>query len=181
MHGNHIIQIEVFHINFKEKDLAGVIAEAVERAAENFPLTAFSDDTHSGIKTVIRFYDDKHIVMNCMANIKLYKERQHYWMMTPRSTPLTNAWARWRINRLEKALTQEREHIRTFAQIQLKRTSLEETVTAVEKRDWAFRLVRDTEWHDLVSQIKNGAMWIFTFEPTDILQSSGLTGSGYDM
>jgi hypothetical protein len=181
MHNSCVIQLEVFHINFHKNTLEGVIREAIDRVKERASTISRTNDTQTGIKTVIRFYDDNETVMVCLRKITEHKMNRESWINASRGNWLTNSWARWRIGKIQKKIDRELENIRSFAQMQLKRSRDDQTVVVLEKPDYDFRPIQHNEWYDLIQQISFGTMWIFTFMPTDLLQVNGLESAGIYM
>lgn len=178
MSQNCVIQLEVFHVNFHNNTLEGVLQEAFDRANDNFRLATQAEDVGTGIKTVIRFYDDEDKVMKYLEKIARYRKQREVWVNAPRNNWLTNNWARWRMGKIQDKIDLKLEQIRLFAQAQLKRSQSDQTVVALEKRDYTFRPIKNNEWHDLMRSIQFGQMWIFAFEPCDLLKVKGLTSAG---
>lgn len=178
MEQNCVIQLEVFHINFHNNTLEGVMREALDRASDNFRLAAQAGDVGTGIKTVIRFYDSEDKVVTCLRKIAKFEKRREVWVNTRRSNWLTNNWARWRIQQNKEKINHELEQIRLLAQAQLKRAQSDQTVVALEKCDYTFRPVRNNEFYDLIRQIQFGRLWVFAFEPNDLLKVRGLKSAG---
>lgn len=165
MPGN-IVQLEFFL--HKAQDIAGIYAEALAR---------FRDDAR--IKRVVRIIDiDDEITAQAMEAVAQKGAFEAYLLYECRESRVAWFWHRLRMSRRRRKLGQKCAQARA----RLIETSLDrlenaanngEGVAVEEDTCAPLRFARDNELYGLLEAARRArGVWVFVFEPNDILADS---------
>lgn len=169
--GHNILQYEFFHIGGKTvSSFDEVLKECSERTAENLLLAMAGDDTGPGIKTVVRIYDADGQVTRLTQRVNELEALNEKYCNAPRSNPFSNWYARWQIERLNRHMDNVKKSIVDYFIGYIGKSFNDERSVAKETWNNAFRPLRRDEYielHHVAISTKN--LWLFVFEPNDLL------------
>lgn len=166
----NLLQYEFFHVGGEGVTLEKVLAEATERTADNLALAVAGDDTGPGIKTVLRIYDTGGQVTHWAKLIQDLEAKREVHFNAPRSKSISNWYARWQIDRINKRIEQCKRLIVNYCIEHLDKSFKGEWRVARETWDHDFRPARRSEYTDLqLAASVAKSFWLFVFEPNDLL------------
>ncbi len=141
---------------------------------ENFVQVEFKNE-HSACIAVIRFYDDDR--GSITAEVKHYNEMEKVHEELVRLVIRSGGLWRWFLDISARRVAGKKQKAReVHKRLVLKRLweiAWDPQSIAVEKRDHHFRFVREDEKHEILEAVGKGkGLWIFVFEPNDLLADS---------
>ncbi len=165
---HNILQYEFFHVG--GHSLGAILSERRARSAEHLPLALSGDDTGSGIKTVVRLYDvDGHVTRAVTRIVELEQKRDEYYV-APSKGYLIDWYRKWQLNKIRREIKQTRSVLVGCFVTYLERAFKDGWDIAREIGGFQFRLARRDEYPDLLQASKRSkGLWLFIFEPNDLL------------
>lgn len=162
----NIIQAEFFHVGGagKIESLEDFVSGCLERATEG-----------SRLKTVVRFYDDDS--GRITAQVKHYNEMEKVHEGLVRLVIRSGGLWRWFLDISARRVAGKKrkagEVHKRLVLNRMREIAQDPQSVAVEKRDHHFRFVREDEKHEILEAVGRGkSLWIFVFEPNDLLADS---------
>jgi hypothetical protein len=162
----NIVQAEFFHV--RGDSLEELIQDCNQRIAENLPLKLQGNEVTSGIKTVVRFFDQKNRCTSIVRKATKFQRRKH--RLTASLLAGKYSWfAHNRYNRLQEKLMSLKARARDVVQRELSKTVRSYGAVAIERWDHSFRLLRSPEAHEVIERIQQArGVWLFVFKPNDL-------------
>lgn len=171
----NLAQVEFFHVGRKSNpsldEYAGATQNLIEEMLSSLK-TGASISSH--LKTVVRFFDSSNVLSQIALESKKLQDAdtelsgQYAFASLPGRVLISSeiqqiAGAKIALARvcMRTAITELRNSVKTSREI------------AVEKPDHTFRLAQKDELLELVESAKGShAVWLFVFEPNDILSDT---------
>lgn len=170
----NIVQAEFFHVDvIGAKSLDEVMKDCADRARESHELAQSGQEWRSGVKTVVRFYDDtKELTRLAHSIVALKKEFEKAIEQAEPYSWFAVLWALYfgsKRSRLARKLADTQEKARRITATRLYEALASGRPVALERVDHSFRPVRFDETHELtVSAARSKAVWLFIFTSNDL-------------
>lgn len=171
MHRN-IAQVEFFHVGGRHTtSLDALFDESGERIADGLEFVLQEGEAKSGIKTVVRFYDESGALTRIARKAaELSSKNRALLNDFVKAGSLRRWWLDLQSCRLAGQSIALKEQVKLLAAEQLRKAVIASRDVAVERSDHAFRPMRREEAHELiVAAEKAKGVWLFVFKPNDLL------------
>ncbi|MGH2506305.1 MAG: hypothetical protein ACREGH_01530 [Minisyncoccia bacterium] len=174
----NIVQAEFFHVGRgSTPSLEALLDECRERVKENLELVLQGVESRSGIKTVVRFFDESgKLTKLALKSEQLNKKDRQVLHDFINAKGL---W-RWWLNRQNRRLAGQslvlKEKARLLGVEELRLAIRKSREVAVERPDHSFRLARKDESHELIESAQNSkGVWLFVFRPNNLLSDTNVS------
>ena len=173
----NVVQAEFSHVGGGEvRTLAGLLAQCQERAKDGLELALQGNNRRSGIKTVVRFHDQRGRLTSITRRYEKTERRDReifskFLTATELRRRLLDLWGR--------GLAGKSQRLRTAACIlaaeELRNAIQTSAQVTVEQADNRFRPMRRDEAHELLESAAQAKyVWLFIFKPNDLLADSNV-------
>lgn len=157
----NIIQAEFFHVGGENiATLAELLAECQGRAIDG-----------AQIKTTVRFFDKESFLTDLalkLAQAKMKRDELVTLLIT--AGKFKQIILAYRYHRLHRKIGRMRERNKFLVIKRLCAIAETSQEIGIECPDRSFRLIRRNETHELLERVwKATSVWIFVFEPNDLL------------
>ena len=169
---HNIAQVEFFHVGGKDTPSLDVLFdECGERIADGLELVLQGCEAKSGIKTVVRFFDESgSLTKIALKAARLSRQDRALMNNFANAGGLRRWWLDIQSRRLAGQSIALKEKLRMLAAEQLREAISASRDVAVECFDHSFRPMRREEAHELiVATEKAKSAWLFVFKPNDLL------------
>lgn len=172
---SNIVQAEFFHVVVQSTlSLREVLEEAAERVADNLLLAQAGIETTTGIKTVVRFHDEGHLLTDVVKKVERLNEA---CLAGLNQLSLSSGWRRyyldwrlWTLSRQKWALEKKARRIAVRICLVALNSG---TSFVVERMDRSFTAVAPEERHDIRERVQGGKhLWLFIFTPSNLLSDA---------
>jgi hypothetical protein len=168
----NIVQAEFCHVDARNApSLRALLAECMERLVEGLDLTLSGKEHRSGIKTVVRFYDETGALTALTQQAKKVAADHEELVLGSYSA----GWLQRKLlNRRHRKLVEQKISLRKDCRVatyQYLREAIQTSKEiAIEKSNHRFRMARREELHELYESVAStNSMWLFIFRPNDLL------------
>ena len=171
----NIVQAEFFHVGGDDTgSLDELFKQMGERVADTLPLALSGIPTTSGIKTVVRYYDDSGAVTAYTSRmLRLTKRKEELRQAVWHAKGLRKVWYSFLLRHVRGSYLLNCTSAQQLAAEWLQKTIEHGGRVAVEVLDHCFRDAKKNELHELLEAARRSkGAWLFVFEPNDLLADS---------
>ncbi len=165
-----IVEVEFFHVQGSGPDpLTSGLRECHERVAENLELSVRGVAARTGIKTVIRYFDETGSLTRYAIQYQALRDTVDVQMTAPFPKGLRGRFLSWRLSVKMRQKETLRKEMFEIAIADIRKAAQSTGAVAIEDRDGEFRMVVRDELHELLIAIaKAKDAWFTVFEPNHL-------------
>ena len=171
----NIVQAEFFHVGGENiNSLEELRDEVFGRVADNLPLAMEGIEVSSGVKIVVRFYDDDGTITALVQEAAcMRKSHDLLFEAFPSAGWFRRRWIDRRTSQLAAKILEAKDEALALATHQLTFAVQASRPIGVERADYSFRPMKAEEARELCEKaVVAKGVWLFIFEPNDLLADS---------